>query len=71
MTKQDFQTLTQNVVLLDGATGSNLMLPACQRVSAQKSGVLAHKDVFQAPSERLCRSGEAILSMLLPLVVIV
>ena len=25
MTKQDFQTLTQNVVLLDGATGSNLM----------------------------------------------
>ncbi len=22
MTKQDFQTLTQNVVLLDGATGS-------------------------------------------------
>ena len=25
MTKQEFQELAQNIVLLDGATGSNLM----------------------------------------------
>ena len=29
MTKQEFQELAQNIVLLDGATGSNLISPGC------------------------------------------
>ena len=31
MTKEEFQKLTQNVVLLDGATGSNLMAAGMPR----------------------------------------
>ena len=48
MTKQDFQTLTQNVVLLDGATGSNLMAAGMPKGVCTEEWVLAHKDVFQA-----------------------
>ena len=47
MTKQEFQKLTENhVLLLDGATGSNLMkagMPACRVVSAQRAGCLSTK----------------------------
>ena len=47
MTKQDFQTLTQNVVLLDGATGSNLMAAGMPKGVCTEEWVLAHKDVFR------------------------
>ena len=36
MTKQEFQELTQNIVLLDGATGSNLMAAGIDRLNAFK-----------------------------------
>ena len=38
MTKEEFQKLTQNVVLLDGATGSNLMASGMRGESVRKHG---------------------------------
>ena len=47
MTKQEFQELTQNIVLLDGATGSNLMAAGMPKGVCTEEWVLAHKDVIQ------------------------
>lgn len=42
MTKQEFQKLTEDhVLLLDGATGSNLMKAGVRVVSAQRAGCLS------------------------------
>ena len=49
MTKQEFQKLTENhVLLLDGATGSNLMKAGMPRGVCTESWVLEHKDVIQS-----------------------
>ena len=47
MTKQEFQELTQSIVLLDGATGSNLMAAGMPKGVCTEEWVLAHKDVIQ------------------------
>ena len=47
MTKQEFQELAQNIVLLDGATGSNLMAAGMPKGVCTEEWVLAHKDVIQ------------------------
>jgi len=64
MTKQEFQELTQNVVLLDGATGSNLMAAGMPKGVCTEEWVLAHKDVIQN-LQRAYVEREAILSTLL------
>lgn len=46
MTKQDFQELTRQLVLLDGATGSNLMAAGMPRGVCTESWVLDHKEVL-------------------------
>ena len=61
MTKQDFQTLTQNVVLLDGATGSNLMAAGMPKGVCTEEWVLAHKDVFQALQRGYVEAGSDII----------
>ena len=61
MTKQDFQTLTQNVVLLDGATGSNLMAAGMPKGVCTEEWVLAHKDVFQALQKGYVEAGSDII----------
>lgn len=38
MTKQEFQKLTENLLFLDGATGSNLMAQGMPGASAQNVG---------------------------------
>ena len=48
MTKQEFHELTEKgVLLLDGATGSNLMKAGMPRGVCTESWVLEHKDVIQ------------------------
>ena len=47
MTKQEFQELTQKIVILDGATGSNLMAAGMPKGICTEEWVLAHKDVIQ------------------------
>ena len=61
MTKQDFQTLTQNVVLLDGATGSNLMAAGMPKGVCTEEWILAHKDVFQALQRGYVEAGSDII----------
>ena len=73
MTKQEFQELTQNIVLLDGATGSNLMAAGMPKGVCTEEWVLAHKDVIQnlqrayieAKPHGTATKREAILSTLL------
>ena len=47
MTKEEFQKLTQNVVLLDGATGSNLMASGMPRGICTEAWIMDHKAVLQ------------------------
>mgnify|MGYP000252678656 CR=1 FL=1 len=47
MTKQDFQKLAENhILLLDGATGSNLMASGMPRGICTETWVIDHKDIF-------------------------
>ena len=47
MTKEEFQKLTQNVVLLDGATGSNLMAAGMPRGICTEAWIMDHKEVLR------------------------
>ena len=47
MTKEEFQKLTQDVVLLDGATGSNLMAAGMPRGICTEAWIMEHKEVLQ------------------------
>ena len=47
MTKEEFQKLTQNVVLLDGATGSNLMASGMPRGICTEAWIMEHKEILQ------------------------
>ena len=63
MTKQDFQKLAENhILLLDGATGSNLMKAGMPRGVCTESWVIEHKNVIQALQKGTLKP-EAILSM--------
>ena len=55
MTKHEFQELTQNIVLLDGATGSNLMAAGMPKGVCTEEWVLAQGCDPEA-SESLHRS---------------
>ena len=58
MTKQEFQKLTENhVLLLDGATGSNLMKAGMPRGVCTESWVLEHKDVIQSLQKAYIEAG--------------
>ena len=61
MTKQEFQELTQNVVLLDGATGSNLMAAGMPKGVCTEEWVLAHKDVIQNLQRAYIEAGSNII----------
>ena len=47
MTKEEFQKLTQDVVLLDGATGSNLMAAGMPRGICTEAWIMDHREVLQ------------------------
>lgn len=61
MTKQEFQELTQNIVLLDGATGSNLMAAGMPKGVCTEEWVLAHKDVIQNLQRAYVEAGSNII----------
>lgn len=46
MTKKEFQKLTQNILLLDGATGSNLMASGMPRGICTELWIMEHKDII-------------------------
>ena len=62
MTKQKFQKLTEDhVLLLDGATGSNLMKAGMPRGVCTESWVLEHKDVIQSLQKAYIEAGSHII----------
>lgn len=61
MTKQEFQQLTQNTVLLDGATGSNLMAAGMPRGTCTEAWILEHKEIFQNLQDQYIKAGSRIL----------
>ena len=46
MTRDEFNQLTKQTVLLDGATGSNLMLAGMPKGVCTEQWILDHKDVI-------------------------
>ena len=47
MTKEEFRKLTENILILDGATGSDLMASGMPRGICTETWVIDHKDVIQ------------------------
>lgn len=62
MTKQEFAALTQSrVLLLDGATGSNLIAAGMPRGVATESWIIEHKDVLINLQRRYMEAGSDII----------
>ena len=61
MTKEEFQQLTQNVVLLDGATGSNLMASGMPRGTCTEAWILEHKEILQNLQKAYMEAGSQIV----------
>ena len=53
MTKEEFRKLTENNLLLDGATGSNLMASGMPRGICTETWVIEHKDIIQGVGSTL------------------
>lgn len=61
MTKEEFQKLTQNVVLLDGATGSNLMAAGMPRGICTEAWIMDHKEILQDLQKAYVEAGSQIV----------
>ncbi|MCD7764334.1 MAG: homocysteine S-methyltransferase family protein [Lachnospiraceae bacterium] len=61
MTRQEFQQLTKTVLLVDGATGSNLMAMGMPRGVCTEAWVLDHKDVLQALQRAYLEAGSRVI----------
>ncbi|MCD7842838.1 MAG: homocysteine S-methyltransferase family protein [Lachnospiraceae bacterium] len=61
MTKQEFQKLTESVLLVDGATGSNLMAMGMPRGVCTEAWVLDHKDVLQNLQKAYLEAGSRVI----------
>lgn len=61
MTKQEFQKLTENLLFLDGATGSNLMAQGMPRGICTERWVIEHKDVIQKLQKAYIEAGSRII----------
>lgn len=61
MTREEFQKLTQDVVLLDGATGSNLMAAGMPRGICTEAWIMEHKEVLQNLQKAYVKAGSQIV----------
>lgn len=61
MTREEFQKLTQDVVLLDGATGSNLMAAGMPRGICTEAWIMEHKEVLQKLQKAYVEAGSQIV----------
>lgn len=61
MTKQEFQKLTENLLFLDGATGSNLMAQGMPRGICTECWVIEHRDVIQKLQKSYIEAGSRII----------
>ncbi len=61
MTHEEFQTLTHSTVLLDGATGTNLMAAGMPRGICTELWILEHKDVITSLQKAYAQAGSQII----------
>ena len=61
MTKQEFQKLTENLLFLDGATGSNRMAQGMPRGICTERWVIEHRDVIQKLQKSYIEAGSRII----------
>ena len=61
MTKEEFRKLTENILLLDGATGSNLMASGMPRGICTETWVIEHKDVIQDLQKSYIQAGSQVI----------
>lgn len=61
MTKTEFKDLTKNLLLLDGATGSNLMAVGMPRGVCTETWVLNHKEILQKLQKAYIDAGSRII----------
>ncbi|HJB29620.1 MAG TPA: homocysteine S-methyltransferase family protein [Candidatus Blautia faecavium] len=61
MTKEEFKQLTKNPVLLDGATGSNLMASGMPRGVCTETWIMEHKDVILNLQKAYVKAGSQII----------
>lgn len=61
LTKQEFQELSRSVILLDGATGSNLMARGMPRGVCTEQWVIDHKDIIQNLQKDYIDAGSQII----------
>lgn len=61
MTKNNFKDLTKNILLLDGATGSNLMAAGMPRGVCTETWVLQHREVLQQLQKSYINAGSRVI----------
>lgn len=61
MTRQEFQELSQKVILLDGATGSNLMAQGMPKGICTEQWVINHKEIIQNLQKQYIDAGSRII----------
>ena len=61
MTKEQFRKLTENILLLDGATGSNLMASGMPRGICTETWVIEHKEIFQELHRAYIAAGSQVI----------
>ena len=61
MTKNDFKELTKNPLLLDGATGSNLMTAGMPRGVCTETWILKHRDILKELQQSYVNAGSRVL----------
>lgn len=61
MTKEQFRKLTENILLLDGATGSNLMAGGMPRGICTETWVIEHKEIFQELQRAYIAAGSQVI----------
>lgn len=61
MTKNDFKELTKNPLLLDGATGSNLMAAGMPRGVCTETWILKHRDILKELQQSYVNAGSRVL----------
>ena len=61
MTKKEFQELTEKVLILDGATGSNLMAQGMPRGICTEQWVIEHKRCLQNLQSAYIEAGSQVI----------
>lgn len=61
MTKNDFKDLAKNILLLDGATGSNLMAAGMPRGVCTETWILQHREVLQQLQKSYINAGSRVI----------